>query len=110
MGSDRRWFVDNGLTQGFLPCHVLTAFGDSSPERGSHRTSLRPEVKVANPPPPEVTQAEPQAEEVEMPAEASGSLGQDVAHPSCEDTSSTPVSSVLHHYPWSTRFGSIFHL
>jgi hypothetical protein len=39
MGSDKRWFVDNGLTQGFLPCHVLTAFGDSQ-----EVTHLRPEV------------------------------------------------------------------
>jgi len=36
MGSDKRWFVDNGLTQGFLPYHVLTAFGDS-PEIGQSR-------------------------------------------------------------------------
>ena len=30
MGSDKRWFVDNGLTQGFVPCHILTAFGENT--------------------------------------------------------------------------------
>ena len=30
MGSDKRWFVDNGLTQGFVPCHILTAFGENN--------------------------------------------------------------------------------
>jgi len=38
MGSDKRWFVDNGLTQGFLPCHVLTAFGETA------ESLSRPEV------------------------------------------------------------------
>ena len=93
MGSDRRWFVDNGLTQGFLPCHVLTAFGDSSPERGRRTSSSsRLEAKVAHPPTPEVSLAEAEEEEVEMPTEVSASLGQEVAQPSCEDQTSTPVS------------------
>ena len=38
MGSDKRWFVDNGLTQGFLPCHILTAFGETA------ESQSRPEV------------------------------------------------------------------
>lgn len=88
MGSDRRWFVDNGLTQGFLPCHVLTAFGDSSPER-CRRTISRPEVKASLPPPQEVTETS-EADAVEMPAEAGPS--QDPPQPCCEDQTSNPVS------------------
>ena len=62
MGSDKRWFVDNGLTQGFLPCHVLTAFGET-PE-----FHTRPEVTNVR---PEMSQIRQETEviEAEMPVD-----------------------------------------
>jgi len=62
MGSDKRWFVDNGLTQGFLPCHVLTAFGETT------EFHSRPEpINIR----PEMSQARQEAEviEAEMPVD-----------------------------------------
>ena len=31
MGNTKRWFVDNGLTQGFLPAEILNPIGDDLP-------------------------------------------------------------------------------
>ena len=31
MGNTKRWFVDNGLTQGFLPANILNPIGDDLP-------------------------------------------------------------------------------
>ena len=30
MGNSKRWFVDNGESQGFLPAHILNPIGDEA--------------------------------------------------------------------------------
>ena len=62
MGNTKRWFVDNGLTQGFLPAEILNPIGDDLPlviqphsyDDGAEEPKVEEKVvveqKAANPP------------------------------------------------------------
>lgn len=49
MGNRHRWFVDNGITQGFLPSHVLNSIGENDIQAQREAESLTKKQQSQSP-------------------------------------------------------------
>lgn len=96
MGSTKRWFVDNGVSQGFLPAHILNPIGDDLKVVHSY-DDVAPDIIVKEPTQVEECENEADESRKQMPVRKAPPVPKQ--HKSMPESTQTKNTLSANHHP-----------